>query len=133
MSALNPNQSYLQTGSFTLPQGIAGNYYVIVKTDRYSYVPEGDNNNNVSYNTVPMVVNLTPPPDLQVNSIITPNNAFSGQQVSLTWTIKNEGTGETDATSWFDRVYLSEDAILNTNTDIPGRSTLIALTRTPKR
>lgn len=114
-AALSGNQSYQNTAGFTLPQGISGNYYVIIVTDRYNSVLETDAGNNVGVNVVPLQVTLTPPPDLQVDSILTPNNAFSGQTINISWTVRNHGTGVTDVSNWKDRVYLSQDSILNAN------------------
>ena len=111
LSALSPAQSYSQTSSFTLPQGVTGNYYIIIYTDRYNALLEADNNNNTGVNTTAMLVNLTPPPDLRVTSIINPTTVFSGQGINVTWTVTNDGTGGTMSSSWRDRIYLTEDEV----------------------
>jgi subtilase family serine protease len=120
VSFLNNGQSYQQTAVFTLPQGISGDYYVIVRTDHYNSVLETNNNNNQARSAGLMVVNLTPPPDLQVSAMITPNNVFSGQTVGITWTVTNQGTGGSQTGNWFDRVYLSTDPAGPTNPAVLG-------------
>jgi hypothetical protein len=113
VSYLEPGQNYERIQSFTLPFGIAGFYYVIIQSDRFNTLQEENNNNNTGYNTEAMLVQLTPPPDLQVTSIISPENTFSGQQVNISWEVTNEGPGATSSSSWNDRVYLSQDTIFN--------------------
>jgi parallel beta-helix repeat protein len=113
-SALNPNgDSYTNTATFTLPQGISGNYRIFVITDRYNNLIESDNNNNTAVSS-PIAISLTPPPDLQVTNILIPNNAFSGTNVNIQYTVTNEGTGTTLENYWRDRIYLSTDSTLNT-------------------
>ena len=114
LSALNTNQSYAQTTSFTLPQGIAGNYYILIKTDGYSNVQESNENNNLSH-SLAIPVTLTPPPDLRVYAIVTPQDAFSGQTMNVNWTVKNTGPGETKVDDWNDRLFISSDSILSAN------------------
>src|SRR5262249_27042369 len=99
---LAPNSSYSSNASFTLPQGINGPYYLIVKADAGNQVVEFQHEgDNVAASTV-VPVQLTPPPDLQVTHVQAPAQAFSGQPLALTWTVKNEGSGATGATAWSD-------------------------------
>jgi subtilase family serine protease len=65
-------------------------------------------------------IELTPPPDLQV-TVNAPNNAFSGQYTSLSWTVTNEGQGRTLQSSWYDEVYLSTDKVLDGSDKPLGR------------
>lgn len=118
LTALNNGQTYMQTAMALLPQGIQGNYYIIVITDKGNSVRESNENNNFS-SAFPLVINLTPPPDLKVTSIVVPNNAFSGQNINLAWTVKNQGTGDIPAGGQFrDFAYLSTSPSLNFNTAI---------------
>lgn len=118
LTALNPGQSYLQTAMVTLPQGIQGNYYLIVFADKSTSLGESNENNNVSV-ALPIVINLTPPPDLKVTSVIAPTNAFSGQTINITWTTKNQGTGNVPPGNTFrDYVYLSSNPTLNLSSAI---------------
>lgn len=59
---------------------------------------------------------LVPLPDLMVSSVLAPTTAISGQNISITWTVKNIGPGATMANeNWQDFVYLSFDTIPNFN------------------
>ncbi len=65
-------------------------------------------------------------PDLRVDSITLSNpNPSSGQQVTVTWTVSNQGTRETRTNSWFDGLYLSRDASLDAS-DYPLVDSAIA-------
>lgn len=128
---LSAGASYTQTATFTLPDGIEGDYHLIFFTDSnlsekssgglyltFSQVPEfGDEDNNLA--AASLRIDLTPPPDLQVTSIIAPERATVGQQLSLSYTVKNEGPGATPTrqSSWQDRIYLSRDKFLDTQRD----------------
>lgn len=120
LTALNPGQGYSQMAEVMLPNGLQGNYYLIVFTDKSSNnsgaLPESNENNNISV-AFPVIINLTPPPDLKVLSIAAPTNAFSGQQINITWTVKNQGSGDVPPGNAFqDYVYLSSTPTLNLNT-----------------
>lgn len=120
LTTLNPGQMYTQTANVMLPDGIEGNYYIFVYADRYNAIKETDNSNNYGARGE-MQVMITPPPDLQVASIITPNNAFSGQGIDVTWVVKNEGVGNMDPNiTYLDRIYLSDEPVFNV-----GASTLL--------
>ncbi|MBE9168127.1 tandem-95 repeat protein [Pleurocapsales cyanobacterium LEGE 06147] len=126
VSYLNPGDSYNNSLAVTLPQGIDGNYYFLVKTDynRNSYyndrVFEFDNEgDNLGVSNI-SDIELTPPPDLQV-SVNAPSNAFSGQFTSLTWTVTNQGEGRTLQNRWYDEVYLSADTVLDSSDYNLGR------------
>ena len=106
--ALNPGEGYSQTADFTLPDGLEGDYYLIVVADDLGFVEELDETNNDFYGLID--ISLTPPPDLQVTSLIAPGNAFSGQSIDISWTVGNEGTGSTVAPFWRDRLMLSPES-----------------------
>lgn len=112
-SALEPNQVYSQTGSFKLPNGINDKYHVFVVTNTYNQLAETETTNNKRVGTATAFIQLTPPPDLKVTAIVPPNNAFSGQPINVTWTVKNTGTGPTVSGFWYDHLYLSKNDSLN--------------------
>jgi len=103
---LAPGQSYQRTQDFTLPQGISGNFQIIVTSDADGsiYDPNPANNTGTS-GTFP--VQLTPSPDLQVTAITVPPTATDGQPATFSWTVTNNGTGATNVPGWTDKVYLS--------------------------
>jgi hypothetical protein len=114
------NPSYLATGEsyvnslvVRIPNGINGNYYFIVKTDSGNDVLEfGNEGDNIGVGG-PTPISLTPPPDFRVANVVAPTIAFSGQRMSLNWTVTNVGTGRNLETSWYDQVYRSTDMNLD--------------------
>jgi len=64
-------------------------------------------------------VQLTPPPALDVSSVVAPSQAFSGQPLTVNWTVTNDGTGPTVATIWTDEVFMSPTSTFNASTAIP--------------
>ena len=77
----------------TLPRGIQGSHYFLVRTDATGSVDEGSGESDNVTAGDGTVVQLTPPPDLQVTSVDAPPNAFSGQTMNLGWTVSNLGEG----------------------------------------
>lgn len=54
---------------------------------------------------------LIPLPDLVLTQVLAPATAFSGQQISISWTVKNAGPGRTNVNQkWTDAVLLSTDS-----------------------
>lgn len=58
---------------------------------------------------------MPPLPDLQVTSIIAPNNFYSGTYVSVTATISNMGEAPTSVSHWTDALYISDSAAFGSN------------------
>ena len=120
-SYLGVGESYASSLTVTLPQGIEGNYYFLVKTDYYNSVFEGGNENDNFGAGSPTQVHLTPPPDLQVASVEAPAQGFSGQPLTLTWQVSNDGPGRTLETAWYDGVYMSTDTTLDAGDTFLGQ------------
>jgi len=111
--------AYFNSALVNLPNSLDGNYYIFVFTDRFFAVPESVETNNSLFAMIPIA--LTPPPDLQVDSVvISPTEPFSGQPATVSWKVTNEGTGPTIQDYWRDRVYISEEPVFNI-----GESTLL--------
>jgi subtilase family serine protease len=114
MAALQSGEIYENEIEFSLPRGISGTWYVIVRTDTGSTqtepLHEGDNQRI----SAGMDVTLTAPPDLQViGHSFGSAFLFSGQTLPVTWTVKNVGEGPSITTAWDDAVYFSDDAELD--------------------
>ncbi len=118
--SLSTNDSYASSLTVTLPQGLSGTRYFIVKTDADNRVNEGLFENDNTAVSAPMTVTLTPPPDLQVTAIQAPTNAVSGTSLSLSYTVTNAGPGVTAETVWVDNIYLSPTNALDTNAVLLG-------------
>lgn len=115
LTALGPNEFYSQTKEVVLPQGIQGTYYIFIVSDRNNNIFEVDNDNNTSAGAV-LPVMLTPPPDLEIPSIlVSPTNTFSGLDVNVTWVVENVGPGDMkpDNDTYWDRIYLSDQETFN--------------------
>lgn len=112
--------SYTASGSVTLPVGVSGPLYFLVKTDAFGQVFEnGATANNVGATPTAETVNLTPPPDLEAVAITAPANAEAGHALTFSYTTTNAGAGGTPNTSWNDAFYLSPTPTYNPGTAIP--------------
>ena len=91
--ALDPLQGYSVTNSFSIPDGVSGDYYLIVMADAGNAVSEflfeGDNT-TVSAST--FHINLAPYPNLRVENLTIGTPDTNGTY-SITWNTANRGTG----------------------------------------
>jgi subtilase family serine protease len=113
VSALIPGQSYNNNKTYTIPQNVAGAYYILVVSDKFSQLLESEESNNMSYTSMPVNISIPPFADLVVESIIAPNNAFSGDTITISYSVKNIGGAATTSGSWADAFYVSEQPFLN--------------------
>ncbi len=117
--ALPVNGSYTKNESVTLPVGVSGQFYFIVKTDLNSQVfQNGQTSGNVASTTVAETVNLTPPPDLEVSAFSLPATVLAGHNFTFSYTVTNGGAGATPNSTWNDALYLSPTANYNPNTAV---------------
>lgn len=133
-SILDPNDLVLATVSVNGPVGAGASYslsqsltiptyynvdpnqnwFVLIGPDNYNYQSETNENNNV----IAVATDIqTPDVDLVVANIDAPAIAKMGQNITVSWTVTNQGQ-ETSSTPWYDRVYLSSDGILDGVNDI---------------
>ena len=101
---LGPSQSLQYTQSVTI-NGSAipdGPYFVVVLADAYNVVPEpgGGNKTGVSSQSVTLES-----ADLVVDSVAGPPSGRFGQQIIVTYVVRNAGTAAATA-NWSDRIYL---------------------------
>lgn len=108
---LEPHETYNQTFSTKLPEGINNDYYIIVKTDADSSIIETNDRNNILASESTVFIELTPPPDLIVSEIIVPELVLSGNSIYINYVVKNEGEGPVKDSVWYDQVYLSNSSI----------------------
>ena len=106
---LNPGKEYtLDTGLVRVNRDIFGQRYIHVLTDAYKTVTEENAKNNMKTFenlTVPQVV-----PDLVLINFTlmsSEKTLLGDSEVSLRWTVENNGTGSTLFKSWHDTLYLS--------------------------
>ncbi|MBD2700500.1 hypothetical protein IC229_07630 [Spirosoma sp. BT702] len=117
-SSLPIGQSYRSANfTFRIPQGIQGNYYVVVTTNASQSLRETSLTNNERGSTI-LNISLAPPPDLQVTALtVSPLNTFSESEVTVTYTVTNKGTGPTTATNWADQISIGTSESVNLATD----------------
>lgn len=118
ISALNTGQSYDDTASFTTPVSYSGALYIHVITN---YAPplinpviEITKANDTAHALPATLVTLSPQPDLRVDTVVNPNNTFSGSTIYVTYQVKNYNVNASG--SWTDKIYVSKDAVFNINT-----------------
>ncbi|MFN4170881.1 MAG: CARDB domain-containing protein, partial [Pseudorhodobacter sp.] len=111
-AALAPGESYTATGSFIVPGGITGPYFVLVRSNADGAVFEGSATvNNTGAALSPTVITIGPAPNLAATGITVPATAAPGQPLVIEWRVENTGAGPARA-PWSDRVFLSSDGTL---------------------
>ena len=116
--------NYSVTQNYALPRGVTGAYYVFVVTDiplgkPRGQVIESDETNNATASVAPMLIDLPPPSDLQVDAVAGPGSASVGDAVTVTLTISNHGT-QPAIGRWTDGVYLSTDSTWDVGDQLLG-------------
>jgi len=105
---LAAGDSYTEVRPVTLPTGITGSRFIIVRTDGSNRVFEADDDNNVS--TRPQTIQGPPPPtaNLVTDVVTAPATAKAGLAIDVDWMVSN--VGEEDAPGgWTDSILLSSD------------------------
>ncbi|NJO02608.1 MAG: hypothetical protein HC880_13820, partial [Bacteroidia bacterium] len=107
-SPLAPDSSYTGVFNIQLPYDVAGPFYFHVLADARNEVLEyAQESNNTRSAEAPIEVTLRPPADLQISNLQTPNQAQSGDRISIGWIVSNVGANAPTENRWADRVYLS--------------------------
>ena len=76
-----PGDAYTGNAMISIPNDLFGTAYVHVITDYYNSLKEINRTNNHGVNLQPLLIKLTPPPDLQVDQVVTPGRTFSGKYI----------------------------------------------------
>jgi len=113
-SPIAPGSSQHQTYSFTLPHGLpgVGNLTFTVKTDAANQIFEynasgtGETNNIASLTETSQLASY---PDLSASDASAVSTASPGQQVSVGWTLANNGAASASG-PWTEQVLLATDA-----------------------
>lgn len=122
LGGLGANQSYSQNATFSIPGGVAGNFYVFVATDSRDHVFErGVELNNINYDHSAVVISLPQPIDLVPGTITIPANAVPGQNFTVQYSVQNQ-SGVSATGSWFDSLYLSSDGQFDSSDTFLGRA-----------
>ena len=117
--ALAAGGTYSRSERVSLPSGLSGSYVLFVATDVTNIVYEYTfENNNYKPALDPVRVHPMPYADLVIATVTGPPTATSEQQISLTWTVANQGIGITSINFWKDQLLLSSDLVIGNSDDI---------------
>ena len=103
-----------------MPVESSGDYYIILQSDAGSTLGESDVNNNTR--AIPIHFDL-PPPDLAPIAFQALTNITTSPNptITLVWGVTNQGPGMATNSnfyfSWYNQVYFSTNATLDTDTD----------------
>lgn len=125
VSALDSGQQYSNSVSFTLPVSYSLPLYAYVITNypsRATAPVQVTTVNDTARAPQPIVVALSPTPDLRVDTVFTPTTTFSGSTINLTYKVKNYGVLTPTGAVWTDKVYISQSPLFNINTAIAIKS-----------
>ncbi len=111
---LAPSTTLSRTVTVSAPFGVTGTAHLFFITDSSANVLEADENNNQ------LERNLTidfarAPSDLIVDALTVNGPIGRGESFDFTYRVRNDGTATTEAVSWNDEVWISNDAVLDSN------------------
>src|SRR5262249_37710312 len=110
-AGLDAGSSYTQSQTILLPPSLEGRFHLFVRTDADNAVFEnGSEGNNLRESGAPFDVVSRPFADLIVESVTAPASGASGQPLTVTWSVVNQGIGATDGADWVDRLDLAQDS-----------------------
>ena len=119
LGSLTENESYEQTATISVPNGIEGDFYVSVEAAEadgpFEYL-FGDNNVSVS-NAISIALPATP--DLEVTNVQAPAVTIADPaSISVSWDVNNVGEDAGVIANWTDKVVASENDIFGDEDDI---------------
>ncbi|PSF26942.1 hypothetical protein C7H19_25065, partial [Aphanothece hegewaldii CCALA 016] len=108
---LDVGDSYSRHETILLPPTFEGHYRLFVSTDADKIVFENqlETNNQASATNYFDVVSI-PYADLVIPTLTTNPTANSSDLLTVSWSVKNQGIGITNTSSWTDRLFLASDA-----------------------
>ncbi len=107
------NSSYNYSQEIEIPDNIFGEYYIYVISN-FMGMYEPIYSNNIMRSDLINIV-LRPPADLALTSINTPNEATANQNLTVSWTVENQGVNPPLKNSWIDEVFISKESSFNAN------------------
>jgi hypothetical protein len=128
-TGLAAGAAYTNTLTFSVPSDLPTDaYYVFVVTDPARYnatgeVFESNERNNARPSAAPMVIDLPPPTDLQVDEVDGPATARAGEPIHISWNVSDHSATVPASGAWTDAVYLSPDATWHVTDPVLGRIT----------
>jgi len=111
--AIAPDRTYTNTARVELPDGISGDYYILVKADEedgvYEYLFE---NNNLGISSQTIAVTRKPDPDLEITSLTVPETVQAGETYTISWEVTNHGDAIVED-DWQDKIYLTNNGAID--------------------
>lgn len=118
---LQPNEYYYDTVEMVIPVPESGNFAIYAVTNYNESIFEMNYENNMVM--IPVVLTLNAPGDLVVTSISRPNNVSAGDNITITWTVRNLGPNDLQGVGCSDVVYLSTDEVFDVDDKLLGSVT----------
>jgi len=120
---LEQNAFYRTSLNVRMPDGISGEYFLLVVADHKDKTNEGNFDDNYlplaiineegeEIPDVPYNIIQTASPDLVIESYSAPVEGIAGQPIKIAWSISNQGDTVTTLPVWTDIIYLSSNFIL---------------------
>ncbi|MDZ7849074.1 MAG: CARDB domain-containing protein [Owenweeksia sp.] len=134
LSYLDTGQSYTNTITVQLPQNVLSTQLLFVSTDNndaycatpgwvcysrdsrkshFSGMSELNEENNFAFDT--LAITPSPAPDLMITALGAPSSAFSGDEITLTTTLLNNGNAAAEISDVTYCYYLSPDSLPSAN------------------
>ncbi|NUQ24311.1 MAG: T9SS type A sorting domain-containing protein [Saprospiraceae bacterium] len=117
IGGLLPDSSYSKSRLFSIPNGLSGNYFLLLDV-AYSASAVNDNNLGNDFVVIPILVNLTPSADLVITDLTLSSPVVAGQTYWAHYTVKNNGSGTVNGQIVSDRVFLGNNPALAGADDI---------------
>ena len=97
---VSPGQSYNQNLTVLIPDGVFGEYFVILITDIF-----GNLESNSATSAIAVYLSIPPTPDLQVQELSYNRHLTT---LTVTWTVANRGNSMIKKDTWIDAVFLTK-------------------------
>ena len=118
---LEVNEYYYDTIEMVIPVPESGNFAVYATINNNEDIFEMNRENNMSM--IPLVLTLNAPGDLVVTSVSRPNIVSAGDNITISWTVKNLGPNDLQGVGCSDVVYLSTDEVFDVDDKLLGSVT----------
>lgn len=112
--SLAKGASLNQSAAINIPDKNNGKWNIIVKADYEGRLVQLSEESGIAIK--PVMVELSPVPDLCVTSLSSDGTAWSGQKITLKTKFANKGLHKTRQSKWSEDYYLAQSNILNVRT-----------------
>lgn len=122
VASLGLGEEYTNSINVTLPRDVSQPLYVyvIANYNGGATAPlDANRANDTARAADPIVVTLTPTPDLRVDTVLTPATTFSGSKINVTYKVTNYGVLTPSGNTWKDKIYISRSPLFNKEQAIP--------------